>query len=139
MEALINIKRKNNRHSVNSFPLLRFKKFQMNVDDSGVHIRLSANFLKADNHRVRVQDGMLHLKIKHPKSAHSFYGNSFAAETAERDTDLEIRLPDKRHQKINSVRFKNGILQVHLVDKNNVNNPEKSVQPPFRSNRLIAS
>lgn len=139
MEALINIKRKNYRHSANNHSLLRFKKFQMNVDDSGVHIRLSANFLKTDNHHVRVQDGMLRLKVKRPRSAYDFYDNSVAMGASEKDFDLKIRLPDKRHQQINSVRFKNGILQVHLVVKKTIDNAKRTIPSQFGSNQLIAS
>ncbi|WP_339710475.1 hypothetical protein [uncultured Kriegella sp.] len=125
MESLVNIKRKYNRHTVNSSSLLRFKKFEMNVDGTAVHIRLSAHFLETDNYQVQVKDGVLHLKIKYPVGTRGSHKNSFKTDTAQRDIDLEIRLPDRRHKKINSVRFKNGILQVHLVQKDKIDDLKK--------------
>ena len=49
MEQLHKTKRKNNSRNLNFFPPLKFKKFRMKLDERGIHILISANFLKKGN------------------------------------------------------------------------------------------
>ena len=116
METLKTNKKKNNRQRLQSFPPLRFKKFQMNLDHSGVHILLSANFLKKNNHTLRVRDGQLHLKIKQPTALFGYANGSAALDGPNKDIDFQIRLPNKQYRHIKSARFQNGSLKIHLVD-----------------------
>lgn len=116
METLKTSKKKNNRQRLQSLPLLRFKKFQMNLDQSGVHILLSANFLKKNNHTLRVRDGQLHLKIKQPSTLFGYTNGGTALDGPTKDIDFQIRLPNKQYRYIKSARFLNGSLKIHLVE-----------------------
>ncbi|RTE54797.1 hypothetical protein EHW67_06425 [Arenibacter aquaticus] len=116
METLKTSKKKNNRQRLQSLPPLRFKKFQMNLDQSGVHILLSANFLKKNNHTLRVRDGQLNLKIKQPPALFGYANGSKVLDGPTKDIDFQIRLPHKQYRHIKSARFLNGSLKIHLVE-----------------------
>ncbi|MDO5974568.1 hypothetical protein [Flavivirga jejuensis] len=122
MDSLNKIKREHNQIKNNSFPPLRFKKFQMDLDATGVHILISANFLKRGNYKVTVQNRRLLLKIKQPKNTFYFKSNSSPFEANEKDMDFDILLPNKQYQFINSILFQNNTLQIHLTKKNNAKN-----------------
>jgi len=116
MEALKTSKKKNNRQRLQSLPPLRFKKFQMNLDQSGVHILLSANFLKKNNYTLRVRDGLLHLKIKQPSALFGYANGSTLLDGPTKDIDFQIRLPHKQYRHIKSAHFQNGSLKIHLIE-----------------------
>lgn len=118
MESLNKIKREHNQIKNNSFPPLRFKKFQMDLDTTGVHILISANFLKKGNYKIAVHNGRLLLKIKQPKNTFDFKRNLSLFEADEKYMNFDILLPNKQHQYINSALFENNTLQIHLTKKN---------------------
>ncbi len=139
MTLLNNIKKENSKLSQNHFPALRFRKFQMNVDSSGVHILISANFLKKYNHTITVQNGILHLKIKQGLDAPNFHKNSLPLGIDEKLMDFHIRLPDKQHRTLNSVHFHNGILKIHLTKNKKKNHEMTLMKPSLMSNPISAS
>ncbi|MBQ4913809.1 hypothetical protein J8L85_05130 [Maribacter sp. MMG018] len=138
MESL-NKTKKEKHQRLHSFPPLRFKKFQMKLENTGVHILISANFLTKYNHSVRVQNGVLHLKIKNPKNSYDYYGGSMSYEGYGKDIDFQIRLPDKQHCHIHTVRFHHGVLKIHLSKEPKTNNTVRSAKSSFLSNRLTAN
>ncbi len=138
MESLNNFTKENNNLRQSHFPPLKFRKFQMNVDDSSVHILISANFLKKYNHIVTVQDGMLHLKIKQGRSASYFNENSLPLGKDEKGMDFQIRLPNTKHRLLNSVVFHNGILKIHLTESAMVDDEIAFPKPSLMLNQMTA-
>ncbi|WP_047246533.1 hypothetical protein [Maribacter thermophilus] len=134
MESLNKIKKEKHQR-LHSFPPLRFNKFQMKLENTGIHILISANFLSKYNHAVRVQNGVLHLKIKKPKNNYDYYGGSMSYEGYEKDIDFQIRLPDKQHCHIHTVRFYHGVLKIHLSKEHKTNSTVRLPKPSFTSNR----
>lgn len=100
---------------------MKFKKFQMDLDGTGVHILVSANFLKRGSYRITVQNGRLILKIKQPKNTFNFRSKSSEFIIDEKYIDFDILLPDKQYQFINSTQFQNNTLQIHLTKNNKAN------------------
>ena len=139
MEALKTNKKKNYHQRLNSLPTLKFRKFQMNMDKTGVHILISANFLKKGNHSVRVQNGMLHLKIKRSIDLVGYANNAISQGVHDKDMDFKICLPQKKYWHINSVRFQNGNLQIHLVDGYREGAAIKYAEPSRISNFITSS
>ncbi|TGV04698.1 hypothetical protein [Flavivirga rizhaonensis] len=128
MNILNKIKKVNNQVVTHSFPPLRFKKFQMDFDTTGVHILISANFLKRGNYRISVQNGRLLLKIKQPKNTFDFKRNSSLFEANKKYLDFDILLPYKQYQYINSAQFQNNTLQIHLTKKDNAKSTMEFVE-----------
>ena len=122
MESPNKIKKENNKVIVNPFSSLRFRKFKMDVDASGVHILISANFIKKDNYRITVQNGRLLLKIKQFKSINDFKRNSSRFEANEKYMHFDILIPDKQYQHINSALYQNNTLRIHLTKKRSIRN-----------------
>lgn len=139
MEAIKTNKKKNYHQRLNSLPTLKFRKFQMNMDKTGVHILISANFLKKGNHSVRVQNGMLHLKIKRSIDLVGYANNAISQGVHDKDMDFKICLPQKKYWHINSVRFQNGNLQIHLVDRYREGAAIKYAEPSRISNFTTSS
>lgn len=139
MESLNNIKKEDNNLRQNHFAPLKFRKFQIDVDDSGAHILISANFLKKYNHTVAVQDGMLHLKIKQGRSAHYSHKDSLPFGIYEKGMDFHIKLPNKQHRVLNSVLFQDGILKIHLTESNKVDDEIAFPKPSLMLNQMTAS
>tara|TARA_R110001583_G_scaffold43178_12_gene137287 strand:- start:904 stop:1311 length:408 start_codon:yes stop_codon:yes gene_type:complete len=135
MEQLHKTKRKNNSRNLNFFPPLKFKKFRMKLDERGIHILISANFLKKGNYSITVNNGVLHLKIHQPDDIYGHYGKSMPTIGYNRDMDFHISLPDKLHQHLNSVHFHKGTLKIHLTDKARA----EVNQSAFRFDQLAAS
>ncbi len=117
MDALKTTKKKDYKQRLNTLPPLRFKKFQMKLEESGVRILIAANFLKKNNHTLMVRDGVLHLKIKLSGDPFAYTNGSSSFAHSNKDMDFKIRLPHKRYRHINSVRFQNGSLQINLGER----------------------
>ncbi|WP_136480922.1 hypothetical protein [Cognatitamlana onchidii] len=115
MESINTIKKKNNQFRPNTFSSKGFKKFKMDFDATGIHILISASFLKKENYKIEVQNGRLRLKIKCPKENEEYI-------------DFDILLPDKRYQYINSALFENDTLQIQLTQKDNIGSYIKLVE-----------
>lgn len=139
MEAIKTNKNKNYHQRLKSLPTLKFRKFQVNMDKTGVHILISANFLKKGNHSVRVQNGMLHLKIKRSTDLFGYANNAISQGVHDKDMDFKICLPQKKYWHINSVRFQNGNLQIHLVDGCREGAAIKYAEPSSISNFTTSS
>lgn len=135
----LNKTKKENQQRLYSFPPLRFKKFQMKLEDTGIHILISANFLTKNNHFVRVQNGVLHLRIEKPENNYDYYGGSMSYKGYEKDIDFQIRLPDKRHRHIKTVRFHNGTLKIHLSKEHKTKSSISLPKPSFIPNRITAN
>lgn len=120
MESLNTIKKKNNQFRPNTSSSLRFKKFQMDFDAMGVHILISANFIKKDNYTITVQNGRLLLKINQLKSIIDFKRNSSQVGANEKYMDFDILIPDKQYHHINSALYQNNTLRIHLTKKSTI-------------------
>ncbi|MBD1261443.1 hypothetical protein HZY62_12635 [Maribacter polysiphoniae] len=139
MESLQKTTKEKHLRRVRSFPPLRFKKFQMKLDDSGAQVLIAANFLKKGNHSVRVHNGMLHLKIKQPERIFDYTDKGTPLTRHKKDMDFQIALPNKRYRHINTIRFHNGILKVHLTGEQKERDIMKFSKPAPTSNRIAAS
>ncbi|MDD7886251.1 hypothetical protein [Flavivirga sp. 57AJ16] len=120
MKPLNTIEKKNNQFRAKAFSSLRFKKFKMDFDTTGIRILISARFLKKENYKINVQNGRLCLKIKQPKRTFSFNNKISQFKPDERYVDFDILLPDKQYQHINSALYQNNTLRIHLTKKRNV-------------------
>ncbi|MBD0779587.1 hypothetical protein HPE56_17435 [Maribacter sp. ANRC-HE7] len=109
----------------------------MKLDDSGAQVLIAANFLKKGNHSVRVHNGMLHLKIKHPEGSYDQYDKTMPLKRNKKDMDFHIALPNKRYRYINSIHFRHGILKIHLTTKHYKRDIIK-FRPSVTSNRITA-
>jgi len=139
MESRIKTKKKNSHKRLRNFPTLGFKKFQMKLDDLGVHIIISANFLKKGNHSVRVENGVLHLKVLFPEGFYDYGRRTMSLEGYKKDMDFHIRLPDKLHRHINSVKYHNGTLKIHLTDQRKAGGVMKFPELSEISNQVAVS
>ncbi|SHI64468.1 hypothetical protein SAMN04488513_101875 [Pseudozobellia thermophila] len=118
MESFYTTKKENHRR-LHSFPPPRFQKFQMKLGNTGVHILIPPNSLTKHNHSARVQNGVLHLRIKKPKNNCAYYSRPMLYNGREKDIDFQIRLPDKGRRHINNVRFYNGAIKIRLSKEHN--------------------
>lgn len=139
MEALKTTKKKNDHQRLSSLPTLKFRKFQMKVDNAGVHILISANFLKKGNHSVRIQNGILHLKIKRSTGLFGYTNGSISQGVHNKDMDFQISLPHKKYRRIDSVRFQNDCLQIHLVEQYRTGAAMKYSEPSRIFNTITSS
>ncbi len=139
MEAIKTTKKKNYHRRLKSLPPLKFKKFQMKMDNFGVHILISANFLKKGNHSIRILNGVLHLKIKKATGLFGHAIDSFSQKDPFKDMDFQISLPHKKYRHINSVHLQNGSLQIHLVDRYSTGAAIKYSEPSRISNSITSS
>lgn len=106
-----------NQWNSTPYPPIKFKKFQMKLEETGVHILISANFLKKGNHSVRVHQGVLFLKIGTPEGDYGHHGTYKSFKGLEKEREFRFSLPYKKHRYIQSVRFDNTDLKIHLTDK----------------------
>lgn len=139
MEAIKTTKKKNYHRRLNSYLPLKFKKFQMQMDNFGVHILISANFLKKGNHSLKIQNGILHLKIKQATGLFGYAIDSASQKDQYKDMDFQISLPHKKFRHINSVRYQNGSLQIHLSDRQGSRDGIKYVGPSTMFHRSTSS
>ncbi|GEM_PF-3282725 len=139
MEAIKTIKKKNYRQRLNSLPPLKFKKFRMNMDQTGVNILISASFLKKGNHSLRIQNGILHLKIKQSTGPFGHANGSTSHEAHKKDMDFQIRLPHKKYRHINSVRFQNGSLQIRLSERQVTGRGFRYLEPSRMPNQITST
>lgn len=139
MEAIKTTKKKNYHRRLKSLPPLKFKKFQMKMDNLGVHILISANFLKKGNHSIRIQNGILLLKIKQATGLFGHAIDSFSQKDPFKDMDFQISLPHKKFRHIKSVRYQNGSLQIHLSDRQGSRDGIGYVEPSTMYNRTTSS
>lgn len=139
MESFQKTVKEKHQRRVHSFPPLRFKKFQMKLDDNGAQIQIAANFLKKGNHSVRVHNGMLHLKIKQPEGIYDYSDKGMPLTRHKKEMDFQMALPNKRYRHIHRVRFHNGILSVHLTGKQKKRDIMKFSKPSPTSHRIAAS
>ncbi len=120
MESINNIKIRHANSKSSWGNQLQFKKFEMNSDATGVHFSISANFLKKGNHKIKVHEGFLYLKIAHNNSAYNFNRDSQTFKAGENHFDFSLRLPDEQHQYINSVVFQNKTLKIHITKQRTI-------------------
>jgi len=139
MEALKTTKKKNYLKRRNSLPPLKFKKFWMNMDKTGVNILISASFLKKSNHSLRIQNGILHLKIEQSAGPVGHANGSTAHEVQKKYMGFQIRLPHKKYRHINSVRFHNGSLQIHLSERQVIRRGFRNVKPSTIPHQLTST
>jgi len=122
MKSSDKIKKEKNQVIASLFPSLKFKKIKMDVDASGVHILISANFLKRDNYRIIVQNGRFFLKIKQLKNTFDFKSSLSKFEANQKYFHFDILIPYSQYQYINSVFFQNNTLRIHLTKKSSIRN-----------------
>ncbi len=128
-----------NQWDTTSYSPFKFNKFQMKMEETGIHILISANFLKKGNHSVRVRQGTLYLKIENPERHYDPYGKYLSFEGHKKDMEFRFSLPDKKHRYIHSIRFEHPVLKIHLTDKRRARRAMTFAHASPSPNGLIAS